>query len=65
MWNAAPERNWRKAITGFRNGFVPISPEQLSRDFVHEQQAIRQAQKDGTLPVRDHGPGIGKSVFAA
>ena len=50
------------AVTQFQSGFAPVTPEQLRRDHVNEQAAIRQAQKDGTLPVVGRGHGIGKSV---
>jgi hypothetical protein len=49
------------SIIQFQSGFDKLTPEQLRRDHVKEQAAIRQAQKDGTLPMR-LGPGIGKSA---
>lgn len=50
-----------KAITQFQSGFVPMTPEQLRREYVQEQAAIRQGIKDGTIPTGP-GPAIGKSV---
>jgi hypothetical protein len=51
-----------KAVTQFQSGFAPVTPEQLRRDYVKEQAAIRQAQKDGTLPVPPRGA-VGKSMI--
>jgi hypothetical protein len=50
-----------KAITQFQSGFAPMTPEQLRRDYVKEQAAIRQGIKDGTISTGP-GPAIGKSV---
>ena len=49
------------AVTTFQNGFAPVSPEQMRRDYVREQNEIRAAIKDGRLPPRKN-PGHGKSM---
>ncbi len=49
------------AVTQFQNGFKPLSPEQLKKQYVAEQQNIRAAIARGEMPGRP-GPKIGKSV---
>lgn len=50
------------AVTQFQSGFAPVTPEQLRRDFVREQQAIRAGIADGSIAPPPRGVGIGKST---
>jgi hypothetical protein len=51
------------AVTQFQSGFASRpTPEQLRRDHVKEQQAIRAGIKDGAIEPPRYGVGVGKSV---
>jgi hypothetical protein len=50
-----------KAVTAFQTGLAPLTPEQLKKDYVKEQQAIRAGIASGEIPVKPRGA-IGKSV---
>ena len=51
------------AVVQFQaSGFQPVTPEQLRRDHVKEQQAIRAGIANGTIAPPPRGVGIGKSM---
>jgi hypothetical protein len=50
------------AVVQFQSGFQAVTPEQLRRDHVKEQQAIRAGIANGTIEPPRYGSGVGKSV---
>ena len=50
------------AVASFQRGFAPVTQEQLHRDFLASEAALRVARKEGRAPPRHTGRGIGPSA---